>query len=290
MLLSMTGQGVATASAEGTSVTVEMRAVNNRHLKINLRSPDSLIAYESAIEKQIRASVGRGTVNVNIKIEKDSRADDFRIDTALLESYRMTLEAYTGTAVSLEHLLTLPGIVSNSIQGKGNAGSSGSQLIEQAVADAISHFNQMRTVEGEALRNDLHQQLERLTELVESVRQQAPHVIKNYSDRITDKLNQLLEKHNITLTDADIVREIGLFADRCDITEELVRLDSHISQFNDVMNSTMSQGRKLDFITQELFREINTIGSKANDSLIASYVVEAKTVIERIREQVQNIQ
>ena len=158
------------------------------------------------------------------------------------------------------------------------------------MADALEQFNHMRMTEGEALANDLDNQLQKLTILIQSIRERAPAVVLNYSERLTDKLNQLLEKHAVTLSDADLTREIGVFADRCDITEEVVRLDSHISQFLEVMNGNTSQGRKLDFITQELFREINTIGSKANDASIASYVVEAKTVIERIREQVQNIE
>ena len=135
----MTGQGVATTAADGTTVTVEIRAVNNRHLKINLRSPDSTIAYESIIEKRIRAAVVRGTVNVNIKVEKASREDDFSIDTALLESYRADLESHTGSPVALEKLLHLPGIVRNT----SNMGPKGVglELIEHAVTEALSNFN-----------------------------------------------------------------------------------------------------------------------------------------------------
>jgi len=288
MLLSMTGQGVANATSNGATVTVEMRAVNNRHLKINLRSPDSLITLESVVEKQIRASVGRGTVNVNIKVHKETRADDYAIDTALLDSYRLQLETESRSEIPLEALLTLPGVVKSTDTQSPHAAHS--ELIVNTVADALEQFNRMRMTEGGALANDLNNQLQKLTILIQSIRERAPAVVLNYSERLTDKLNQLLEKHDVTLSDADLTREIGVFADRCDITEEVVRLDSHISQFLEVMNGNTSQGRKLDFITQELFREINTIGSKANDASIASYVVEAKTVIERIREQVQNIE
>lgn len=288
MLMSMTGQGVANATDNGATVTVEMRAVNNRHLKINLRSPDSLITLESIVEKQIRAAVGRGTVNVNIKVQKASRADDYAIDTALLHSYRMQLETESGGEIPLEALLNLPGVVRSSDALSPHVAHS--ELIVNTVADALEQFNRMRMTEGEALANDLDNQLQKLTILIQSIRERGPAVIINYSERLTDKLNQLLEKHDVTLSDADLTREIGVFADRCDITEEVVRLDSHISQFLEVMNGDTSQGRKLDFITQELFREINTIGSKANDSTISSYVVEAKTVIERVREQVQNIE
>ena len=286
MLLSMTGQGSATLTADGITVTVEIRAVNNRHLKINLRCPDSLIALESVIEKSIRSVVGRGTVNVNIKVEKHSRAGDFSIDLDLLTSYRQQLQTETTADVSTDTLLSLPGVVTSK-SGADNSDASRS-LILRAVDEALLQFNQMRVTEGEALSSDLDLQIERLTALIVEIRQHAPLVIQRYSDRLTEKLNQLLQQHNVTLSDSDLAREIGIFADRCDITEEVVRLDSHLKQFRDVMESQISQGRKLDFITQELFREINTIGSKANDASIANCVVESKTVVERIREQVQN--
>ena len=286
MLLSMTGQGSATLTADGTTVTVEIRAVNNRHLKINLRCPDSLITLESVIEKSIRSVVGRGTVNVNIKVEKHSRAGDFSIDLDLLTSYRQQLRTETTADVSTDTLLSLPGVVTSK-SGADNSDASRS-LILRVVEEALFQFNQMRVTEGEALFSDLDLQIERLTALIVEIRQHAPLVIQRYSDRLTEKLNQLLQQHNVTLSDSDLAREIGIFADRCDITEEVVRLDSHLKQFRDVMESQISQGRKLDFITQELFREINTIGSKANDASIANCVVESKTVVERIREQVQN--
>ena len=286
MLLSMTGQGSATLTADGTTVTVEIRAVNNRHLKINLRCPDSLITLESVIEKSIRSVVGRGTVNVNIKVEKHSRAGDFSIDLDLLTSYRQQLQTETIADVSTDTLLSLPGVVTSK-SGADNSDASRS-LILRVVEEALFQFNQMRVTEGEALSSDLDLQIERLTALIVEIRQHAPLVIQRYSARLTEKLNQLLQQHNVTLSDSDLAREIGIFADRCDITEEVVRLDSHLKQFRDVMESQISQGRKLDFITQELFREINTIGSKANDASIANCVVESKTVVERIREQVQN--
>ena len=148
----------------------------------------------------------------------------------------------------------------------------------------------MRETEGNAIEAVFNQQLDSLKLIVEQIKDRAPIVVTNYQQRLTDKINKLLETHDVTLNEGDLAREIGLYADRCDITEEVVRLNSHLEQFRNVMQSATSQGRKLDFITQELFREVNTIGSKANDTLIANSVVEAKTIIERIREQVQNIE
>lgn len=289
MLLSMTGQGVATVSDENATLTIEIRAVNNRHLKINLRAPDSLIAHESSIEKQIRSSVGRGTINVNIKVMKHSRQDDFTIDTELLQAYQAQLRSLSQTSPSLDSLLGLPGVVINNVTSESSVANVVS-LSNDALQLALGQFNAMRETEGNAIEAVFNQQLDSLKMIVEQIKDRAPVVVTNYQERLTDKINKLLETHDVTLNESDLAREIGLYADRCDITEEVVRLNSHLGQFRNVMQSATSQGRKLDFITQELFREVNTIGSKANDTLIANSVVEAKTIIERIREQVQNIE
>ncbi|MBK95609.1 MAG: YicC family protein [Planctomycetaceae bacterium] len=289
MLLSMTGQGAATAFDDNATVTVEIRAVNNRHLKVNLRAPDSLISSESAFEKLIRQNVGRGTVNVSVKLEKTTRKDDFTLDLELIQSYRQQLKIDDGDNQSLDALLSLPGVVISRSQSN-KVDDATVILVCETLQQALQQFNQMREVEGASMAEDLLVQLEELNSRVQTIRELAPGVINKYSQRLTDKLNGLLEKHNLTISDSDVTREIGIFADRCDITEEVVRLDSHISQFRSVVQGHTSQGRKLDFITQELFREINTIGSKANDTEIANTVVECKTIIERIREQVQNIE
>ena len=289
MLLSMTGQGVATVSDENATLTIEIRAVNNRHLKINLRAPDSLIAHESSIEKQIRSAVGRGTINVNIKVMKHSRQDDFTIDTELLQAYQAQLRSLSQTSPSLESLLGLPGVVINNVTSESSVASV-LTLSNDALQQALGQFNAMRETEGNAIEAVFNEQLDSLKLIIEQIKDRAPVVVTNYQERLTDKINKLLETHEVTLNEGDLAREIGLYADRCDITEEVVRLNSHLEQFRNVMQSATSQGRKLDFITQELFREVNTIGSKANDTLIANSVVEAKTIIERIREQVQNIE
>lgn len=289
MLLSMTGQGVATVSDENATLTIEIRAVNNRHLKINLRAPDSLIAHESSIEKQIRSAVRRGTINVNIKVMKHSRQDDFTIDTELLQAYQAQLRSLSQTSPSLESLLGLPGVVINNVTSESSVASV-QTLSNAALQQALGQFNAMRETEGNAIEAVFNQQLDSLKMIVEQINDRSPVVVTNYQERLTDKINKLLETHDVTLNEGDLAREIGLYADRCDITEEVVRLNSHLEQFRTVMQSATSQGRKLDFITQELFREVNTIGSKANDTTIANSVVEAKTIIERIREQVQNIE
>ena len=226
---------------------------------------------------------------MNIKVMKHSRQDDFTIDTELLQAYQAQLRSLSQTSPSLDSLLGLPGVVINNVTSESSVANVLS-LSNDALQLALGQFNAMRETEGIAIEAVFNQQLDSLKMIVEQIKDRAPVVVTNYQERLTDKINKLLETHDVTLNESDLAREIGLYADRCDITEEVVRLNSHLGQFRNVMQSATSQGRKLDFITQELFREVNTIGSKANDTLIANSVVEAKTIIERIREQVQNIE
>ena len=148
----------------------------------------------------------------------------------------------------------------------------------------------MRTNEGQAMLDDLLGNCDSLGKHAAEIQKLAPEVITGYSKRITERINRMMEEHGISVTDSELVKEIGVFAERVDISEELVRLDSHLDQFRTIMGSKDSNGRKLDFLTQELLRETNTIGSKANNAKIANQVVEMKTIIERIREMIQNIE
>ena len=176
MLLSMTGQGVATVSDENATLTIEIRAVNNRHLKINLRAPDSLIAHESSIEKQIRSSVGRGTINVNIKVMKHSRQDDFTIDTELLQAYQAQLRSLSQTSPSLDSLLGLPGVVINNVTSESSVANVLS-LSNDALQLALGQFNAMRETEGIAIEAVFNQQLDSLKMIVEQIKDRAPVVV-----------------------------------------------------------------------------------------------------------------
>jgi uncharacterized protein (TIGR00255 family) len=190
--------------------------------------------------------------------------------------------------VQRESLLTLPGV--------GEETSSGDQreklwpIVKTAVEKALVHLNQMRAREGEAMKQDMLLNCETVKKQLGLIQEQAPTVVENYAKKMTDRINHLLEKYDVSVEAADVVREVGIFAERCDFSEETVRLDSHIAQFNEIIQLPDGSGRKLDFLVQEMLRETNTIGSKANNANIATMVVEIKTAIERIREMVQNVE
>jgi len=162
--------------------------------------------------------------------------------------------------------------------------------IEQLLGRAMDRVSEMRRQEGEAMAKDLAANCDAIRGQLEKVELKAPTVAESYRTRLTERLNVWLRDHDITVEAADVVREVGIFADRCDISEEIVRLRSHLDQFGEILGQSESAGRKLEFITQEMFRETNTIGSKANDAEIAQHVIEVKACIERMREMIQNVE
>jgi len=289
MLLSMTGHGEALVQDETTSVQVEVRTVNNRFLKLNVNS-DLDAGIQSQVEGLVKKHVGRGSVSVRIKSRLTGEAEPYQLNESLLRSYWLQLSEIAGSSqtVNLESLLTLPGVVEE-------ASSSDQRekmwpIVETTVTKALANLNEMRAREGEAMKQDMLSNCEIITKQLGFIREQAPAVIENYAKKMTDRINNLLKKYDISIEATDVVREVGVFAERCDISEETVRLDSHIDQFNEIIQLPDSNGRKLDFLVQEMLRETNTIGSKANDAKIATLVVEIKTAIERIREMVQNVE
>ena len=184
--------------------------------------------------------------------------------------------------------MQLPGVVSE------NDDSSRFEnvwpLVESALNEAVEKLIAMRTTEGQAMKDDLLENCKLIAQEVKHVKKLAPEVATSYAKRISERVNQLLQEHNVSVGPSDLVREIGVFAEKVDISEELVRLDSHLQQFQTIADSPETNGRKLDFLTQELLRETNTIGSKANNAGIANHVVEIKAIIERIREMGQNVE
>jgi uncharacterized protein (TIGR00255 family) len=163
-------------------------------------------------------------------------------------------------------------------------------LVQQTVRDALSRLAKMRADEGSNMATDLRGNLQFLGEQLGLVAERAPQVIENYRERLTERVNHWLQSYQIQLQAGDVIREVGLFTERSDISEEIVRLRSHLEQFETFLKQEESSGRKLDFLTQEMFRETNTIGSKANDAIISRVVIEMKAAIERIREMIQNVE
>jgi uncharacterized protein (TIGR00255 family) len=293
----MTGFGEAHCRQDGLAVAVEIRAINNRYFKLSVRTSGGYASLEPLVENEVRNAIHRGTIQANLRIDRKRSADDYCINVEVLQRYRRQLQSLMSqwnpqdvrNDPPLESLLPLPGVVDE----------AGGQTID-AVADwpvvqgtlqaALKNLGRMRTEEGRAMAVDLTTNCRTVAACLDCIERRAPLVVEEYRSRLFDRLKRTLAQLDVVLQTADIIKEVGLFADRSDISEEIVRLRSHIEQFQTTMELPESSGRKLDFLTQEMFREANTIGSQANDVEIAKHVIDIKTAIERIREMIQNIE
>jgi uncharacterized protein (TIGR00255 family) len=290
----MTGFGEARCQMEGLAVAVEIRTINSRHFKISYRASEGYAALEAEVEAQVRSVVRRGTVQVNLRVDRRASVDDYRINVDVLENYRRQLQAYTGRQEwsdpeDLHMLLSLPGTVDEHSTTDHDPRDDWSS-IEPVVGEALAAMTRMRTEEGVALAADLAHNGRLILETLDAIARRAPEVALAYQSRLKQRLQQALCELNVTVEPADLLREVSLFADRSDISEEIVRLRSHLQQYEAALLLPESSGRKLEFIAQEMGREVNTIGSKANDAEISRLVVEIKTALERIREQIQNVE
>lgn len=296
MLLSMTGFGEAHCKKDGMAVSVEVRTINSRYLKVSTRISEGYAALESMVEGVVRQQVRRATAQVNIRITHTLSPDDYQINVAVLEGYRRQLEALAERwnvkahdSVPLASLLPLPGVISEDCQATVDA-SACWPIVEATLTAALVNLERMRAEEGRAMAADLEANCRAISASLELIAARTPVVVDNYRTRLQERLKRALGELSITIEEADILKEVSLFADRSDISEEIVRLRSHLEQFATIMQSPESCGRKLEFLTQEMVRESNTIGSKANDVEIARHVIEIKTALERIREMIQNVE
>ena len=290
----MTGQGEAHCQKDKVSVAVEVRTINNRYFKLSLRGGEGALWLEPKVEVVVRQFVRRGTVHVSLRIDREPTDDDFKLHADVLTRYHKQLQAvydrlHIAESIHLDRLLLLPGVVDEQTGPVANAERDWS-VIETALTDALKNLDQMRVDEGRAMASDLTSNCEVIAIEIDQVEKLAPQVTASYQGKLRDRLNKLLAEFDIKVEAADVIREVGLFAERSDISEELVRLRSHLEQFSSIMDTKESSGRKLDFLTQELFRETNTIGSKANNTDISRHVIEMKAAIERIREMIQNVE
>lgn len=293
MLLSMTGFGNAALQTEGVHVSSEIKSVNNRYLKLSVRMPDSVARFEAEIEKLVRSRVSRGSVQLSIRVRFTSGQSEYRIDQDLLRSFQRQLAEISGDAegqsATLGDLLSLPGVVSQTELPEEFVNSLW-PAVEASLKESLDHFDDFRRREGESMRQDLEKQCEVIETEGKQVATLTPQVVTDYRDKILERVRRLIGDASINISENDVIREVALFADRCDINEEITRLRSHTEQFRRLLNGATSQGRKLEFIGQEMFREINTIGSKANHVTIALSVVEMKAAVERMREVLQNVE
>lgn len=290
----MTGQGEARVAAEDLSVAVEVRSVNNRFLKVAARVSESIASLESAIEGWVRQKVGRGAVSIQVRVQAPNAVPSLGINADALRRYMeqslaVAQEFNRPIHLSPGEYLMLPGVV-DSPEPSAMFDDRIPALVETAVLEALDQLNAMRSREGENMANELRAIAQQLESLLASIRERAPKVLSEYRNRLDARVRQTLSEYQIEVPMLDLLREVHLYSDKIDIHEELVRFDSHLSQFRAAMSAPESQGRKLDFIIQEFFREASTIGAKANDATISNLVVEIKTRIEQAREIIQNVE
>lgn len=296
MLLSMTGYGEAHHQSEKLTVSIELRTLNNRYLKITVRAVEPYNLLEPEFEKVIRQVVRRGTVQLHLRYERQSTSQDFRINTVAVRSYLEQLRALgqeLGIATSGEGLLApvlaLPGAVPEPGHNSFHAEEDW-PLLERVLKEALGKLHAMRLEEGKAMGREFLNYRDRIAAQLELIRARLPHVVTSYRDRLHERVRNLLTELDIQIDRSDLIKEVSIFAERIDIAEEVVRLASHLGQFEEIMNEPESPGRKLEFLTQEMFREANTIGSKSGDVEISRHVVEIKGTLEKIRELVQNVE
>ncbi len=288
----MTGQGRGESAQAGAQVTVEIRAVNRRQAEVVVVLPAKLAALENRVRELTGPMVSRGRCEVRVTWQETVPETPARINHALARAYAVEL-ARLGTELgltegpSLELLVRLPGVVQEADEARDP--ESHWPVLEAALRGALEGFDQMRRREGGALERDLAERIANLRTAVDRVRRRSPEVLVRYRELLGQRI-RAAGIAGIEPGDERLLKEVVIFADRSDIAEELARLESHFAQFEDCRTATEAVGRRLDFLAQEMGREINTIGSKANDPAISTEVVTLKTELERFREQAQNIE
>lgn len=293
MANSMTGFGRGEASGHGYHFTVELKSVNHRFFEASIRLPRNMMSFEERIRKLLQERVQRGRVDVFINIkETEEKKRLVKVDKDLALSYDKTLKELalaleTSYNTDIYRLTSLPEVLT--VEDDEIDLELLWEALRAAVSEAITGFIEMRQTEGEKLVADLLNRLDVITHAKAEISVFAENMVPEYQGRLRERI-QLLLGENSVLDEARLANEVAIFADRVSITEELVRLHSHLDQARQTLQSTEPVGRKLDFLVQEMNREINTIGSKANNLGIAQHVLEVKSELEKIREQVQNIE
>lgn len=293
MPASMTGCGTGSAAAGENTCRVELRTVNNRAFKFSLRAREGLIGLEPRAESLVRRHVQRGTVHMVLELAGPAAAATRRIDRVQLASYLDQLEDFCaghGLAVptQIDPLLALPGVTCDA-PPEAAAMEQIWPLVAEATERAVVALDGMRRAEGAALAADMRAVCGEIMRLVAAIRTRVPQAVERQRGRLVERVAGLLGERGAGLSEADVAREIALVADRSDVAEELVRLESHVAQFERLLGEE-TPGRQLDFLAQELAREANTVSAKSADVEIAHAVVDLKTRIERLREQVQNLE
>ena len=289
---SMTGYGRGEAQGSEYGIILEMRSVNHRYLEIFLRLPRQLNMLEDSLKKQVQAKLSRGKVDVFLALEKPGgKKINLTLDKELAIAYHnllVQLSEITGLAleVQVENIVAFPGVINQ--EAAEDDVEEIAILAETALSQALTHMIEMRDSEGQSLKEDVLEHLEQIIALTESIREAVPQLLMEQQAKLRKRISELLE--DVLVDEARLANEIAVLVDRTDINEELTRLASHCKQFIEASELPEAVGRRLDFLAQEMNREINTIGSKSNALIISNQVIEMKSVLEKIREQVQNIE
>lgn len=292
MVRSMTGYGEASAQVDGAHYFLEIRSLNNKYFKCTIRLAESLQGLEAEMESRLRERIVRGTVTVNARCTDSSEAAAYDVNTKALARYIEQLRSLdAGARLDFASLLALPGVLQppgNEEQLLSKARAAFVPLLDRACNDLLA----MRQREGGVLAEELRSQLSFIRERLDVVRQRAPGVIAEYELRLRQRIETLFRDAGQRVEPVDLIREVAAYAERTDIAEELKRLSAHLDQFRDLLggNEGRPVGRTLDFLAQEMLREANTIASKTPDASTSKATVEIKGAIDRIKEQVQNLE
>ena len=291
-MYSMTGYGRGTASLDGRELTIELKSVNNRFLDIGMKLPRQLSFLEDGLRKLLNDALSRGHVDVFVNYRNlRSDAKTVRVDEALLQAY-LTSARESAKALDLEDdltlskALTLPDVTT--ILPADEDQQALAELGRAAMTMAIDGLKAMRFKEGERLKLDLSARMDTMTGYAAAIERRAPAVAEEYRTKLTARIEELLGETEVDR--ARLATEVAIFADRAAIDEEIVRLNTHLVHFRELLEADEPVGRKMDFLVQEMNRECNTIGSKANDAELTSIVLLSKAEIEKLREQIQNIE
>ncbi len=290
----MTGYGDAEAQLNGVTYTVEIKTVNNRYLKVNIKLPEAVSFLEEDIEKLLRRNLSRGTVNYVLRLKNAPANVLFDIDETALRTITEKLSRIASSAnikcsIDIGGLLNLPGILEPASPDEEIAEQIRKKVLDIS-QEAIEKLKQMRAAEGTALEADLKKHCDAIKQDIERICALSEVVLTRYAEKLKKRVNELLADARLKLDEETLAREVAVFAERSDISEEIARLDSHLQQLLDGCQANDQAGRRLDFISQEMLREANTIASKASDTEITNCVVDIKCRIDRIKEQVQNVE
>jgi len=294
VLNSMTGHGDASVLDKAFELAVEARSVNSRYLRVSCKVGEEIAFVHMPVEEEVKRQVSRGSVFVTVNFKPVSSADYYSVDEPVLTKYfrqlrELSQDLQTGEEIHLKDLLGLPG-VAEADEALLPDRDRVQEVVLECLRSALQRLNEMRQQEGANLHRDFSQRRDSLAALLQTIESSAPVWTKDYQKRVQDRIQKIVSEQELSLNMNDLVKEVGVLAERCDITEEIARMHSHLVLFGETLEADGAVGRKMEFILQEMFREANTMASKSVNADLNRAVVEFKAELDRLKEQVQNIE